>query len=252
MDQQKPTLAKIPILDTGKFKQWQFSIQQYLQHEHYALWEVSKFKDSYKAPANVATTGSASDGTGKKKGRTVTLTTDDMQKRKNDVKERTTLLLSLPDEHKLRFTLAQVEARLAEHRNQELKYYEKIRVLEFKTESSTNCIENLKKELKLIKKEKEGLDSKLAGSQTALKDLDSLLESQRLDKNKEGLGYSAVPPPPAQVYFPPKKDLSWTGILEFKDDIVTNYSRPSPAIESTSDDAQNRNPSEASPSTISP
>nr|GEV94862.1 putative ribonuclease H-like domain-containing protein [Tanacetum cinerariifolium] len=39
-----------------------------------------------------------------KKGRTVTLTTDDIQKRKNDVKARTTLLLSLPDEHQLRFS----------------------------------------------------------------------------------------------------------------------------------------------------
>nr|GFA60341.1 hypothetical protein [Tanacetum cinerariifolium] len=35
---------------------------------------------------------------------TVTLTTDDMKKRKNDVKARTTLLLSLPDEHQLRFS----------------------------------------------------------------------------------------------------------------------------------------------------
>nr|GFB18416.1 hypothetical protein [Tanacetum cinerariifolium] len=52
-------------------------------------------------PGNVATTGSASDGTGKKKGRTITLTTDDMQKRNNDVKAITTLLLSLPDEHQL-------------------------------------------------------------------------------------------------------------------------------------------------------
>nr|GEU57456.1 putative ribonuclease H-like domain-containing protein [Tanacetum cinerariifolium] len=417
MDQQNPTLAKIPILDTRKFEQWQFRIQQYLQHEHYALWELTEFGDSYEAPANVATTGSVSNGTGKKKGRTVTLTTDDMQKRKNDVKARTTLLLSdldimslydlynhlkvyeskvqkkseqnsqniafissakhnsgneevniassstasinvstasanigvleedmeedkskdeclnchkmghftrecrapksqdggrrgnyrqgskveeqapkvlmaingvrwdwsymandeenhaliadeeTPTEFALmaktsvesenmiyhyKLALAQVEARLAEYRNQELKYCEKIRVLEFKTESSTDCIENLKKELELIKKEKEGLDSKLAGFQIASKDIDSLLESQRLDKNKEGLGYSVVPPPPAQVYSPPKKDLSWIGLPEFKDDIVIDYSRPSRAIESTSDDAQNRNPSEASPSTISP
>nr|GFA38601.1 hypothetical protein [Tanacetum cinerariifolium] len=64
--------------------------------------------------------------------------------------------------------------------------------------------------------------------------------------------YSVVPPPHAQVYSPPKKDFSWTGLPEFKDDTVTDYSRPSPTIESTSDDAQNRNPSEASPSTISP
>nr|GEU77970.1 hypothetical protein [Tanacetum cinerariifolium] len=121
-------------------------------------------------------------------------------------------------------------------------------------ESRANCIESLTNELKLIKKEKEGLDSKLAGFQTASKDLDSLLESQRLDKNKEGLGYSAVPPPHAQVYSPSKKDLSWTGLPEFADYTVTDYSRPSPTIECTSDDAQNRNPSvtetKASPSTI--
>nr|GEY84845.1 hypothetical protein [Tanacetum cinerariifolium] len=73
--------------------------------------------------------------------------------------------------------LSQVEARLAEHRNQEVKYYEKIRVLEFKAESRANCIKSLTKELELIKKEKEGLDSKLAGFQTDSKDLDSLLES---------------------------------------------------------------------------
>nr|GEX04955.1 hypothetical protein [Tanacetum cinerariifolium] len=39
----------------------------------------------------------------KKKGRTVAITVEDMHKRKNDVKERTTLLLALPDEHQLRF-----------------------------------------------------------------------------------------------------------------------------------------------------
>nr|GEY67426.1 hypothetical protein [Tanacetum cinerariifolium] len=441
MDQQNPTIAKIPILETGKLKQWQFRIQQYLQHEHYALWEVIEFGDSYEAPKDDVTTASASDGTGKKKGRTVTLTTDDMQKRKNDVKTRTTLLLALHDAHQLRFSkhktaqelwatilktfggneatkktkknllkqlygnfkaegsktleqilasewlmhtivwknmsdldtmslddlynhlkvyesevqkksklnfqnmafissakhnnenekvntasvytastnvftasanigaasisqdtayayiasqssgkkitiqgtdvagfdkskiecfnchkmghfdlkawmaidgvgwdwsymendednhalvadeeapiefslmtktsvesevfdnslcseackkntdslnrLSQVEARLAEHINQEVKYYEKIRVLEFKVESRANCIKSLTKELELIKKEKEGLDSKLAGFQTAFKDLDNLLESQKSDKNKEELGYSDVPP----------------------------------------------------------
>nr|GEU49979.1 putative ribonuclease H-like domain-containing protein [Tanacetum cinerariifolium] len=60
------------------------------------------------------------------------------------------------------------------------------------------------------------------------------IESQRVDKNKEGLGYSVVPPPPAQIYSSSKKDLSWT---------VTDYSRPSPTMESTSGNDQNRNPS---------
>nr|GEX49525.1 putative ribonuclease H-like domain-containing protein [Tanacetum cinerariifolium] len=129
--------------------------------------------------------------------------------------------------------LSQVEARLVEHRNQEVKYCEKIRVLEFKVKARANCIESLTKDLELLKKEKGELETKLTGFQTASKDLDSLLESQRLDKNKEGLGYSAVPPPPAQIYSPPKKDLSWTGLPEFADDTVTDYSRPSPAIETT-------------------
>nr|GEU68059.1 hypothetical protein [Tanacetum cinerariifolium] len=150
--------------------------------------------------------------------------------------------------------LSHVEGRLVEFKNQEIKFCKKIRVLEFNIEGKSNRIEYLTKELENLKNEKEGLESKLTGFQSASKDLDSFLKSQRLDKNLEGLGYSAVPPP-AQVYSPPKKDLSWTGIPEFADDTVIDYSRPSPAKESTSDDAQNRNPSvpeiEASPSTIS-
>nr|GFB53261.1 hypothetical protein [Tanacetum cinerariifolium] len=72
----------------------------------------------------------------------------------------------------------------------------------------------------------------------------------------EGLRYSAIPPPPAQVYSPSKKDISWTGLPEFKDDSLTDYNRPSHAIESTSNNSQNRNlfvtETEASPNTISP
>nr|GEW26588.1 hypothetical protein [Tanacetum cinerariifolium] len=129
-----------------------------------------------------------------------------------------------------KFGLAQVESRLVEHKDREIKYCEKIRGLELEVKFKTNSLECLAKELETLKKENEGLDGKLVGFQTASKDLDSLLESQRLDKNKEGLGYNA-------------------------DDTVTDYSRPAPTVESSPDDAQNRNPSvteEASPSTISP
>nr|GEV20154.1 hypothetical protein [Tanacetum cinerariifolium] len=73
--------------------------------------------------------------------------------------------------------LVQVESRLVEHKDREIKYCEKIRGLEFKTESSDDYIEILKKELETLKKEKEGLDGKLVGFQTASKDLDSLLKS---------------------------------------------------------------------------
>nr|GEU68821.1 putative ribonuclease H-like domain-containing protein [Tanacetum cinerariifolium] len=94
-----------------------------------------------------------------------------------------------------------------------------------------------------LKKEKEGLERKLTGFKSASKDLDNLLESQRFDKNKEGLGYSVVPPPPAQVYSPPKKDMYWTRLLEFADDTITDYTRPSLSVESNPDDLQNNSSS---------
>ncbi|GJX72859.1 ribonuclease H-like domain-containing protein [Tanacetum coccineum] len=97
------TSTKLPILDTGKFEQWKFRIQQYLQHEHYALWEVIEFGDSYKVPPEEPGKAVAGEASTKKKGRIVAITTKDMQKRRNDVKARTTLLLALPDEHQLRF-----------------------------------------------------------------------------------------------------------------------------------------------------
>nr|GEV77447.1 hypothetical protein [Tanacetum cinerariifolium] len=64
--------------------------------------------DSYEAPPEefakdkgIASEVSASI---KKKGRTVAITAENMQKRKNDVKAKTTLLLAFPNEHQLRFS----------------------------------------------------------------------------------------------------------------------------------------------------
>nr|GEV10853.1 integrase, catalytic region, zinc finger, CCHC-type, peptidase aspartic, catalytic [Tanacetum cinerariifolium] len=68
-----------------------------------------------------------------------------------------------------------------------------------------------------IKKEKEGLDRKLTGFASASKDLDTLLGNQRTNKNKEGLGYSDVPP--------------------------LFLLKPSPSIESNTSDLQNSNSS---------
>nr|GEX59151.1 putative ribonuclease H-like domain-containing protein [Tanacetum cinerariifolium] len=122
--------------------------------------------------------------------------------------------------------LSQVEGRLVEFKNQEIKFYEKIKGLKVQLEFKINRIESLTNELELLKKEKGELDTELTGFQTTSKDLDSLLESQRLDKNMEGLGYSVVP------------------LLLLK---------LSPTIKSTSDDVQNKNSfeTEASSSTIS-
>nr|GEX33963.1 hypothetical protein [Tanacetum cinerariifolium] len=240
---------------------------------------VIEFGNSYEAPPEETGTGSASESYDKKKCRTVTITTEDMQKRMNDVKARTTLLLALPDEHQLRFSkyetaqelwgailktfintsigkgevntasiptastqvspasadvaaasishdtideddieemdikwnmallsLSQVEARLIEFKTQEIKLCEKIRGLEFDVKVKNNKIKNLMNELEQVKKEKDGLDSKLTGFESTSKDLDTLLGSQRSDKNKEGLRYSDVPLSPAQVKDKQEKD----------------------------------------------
>nr|GEW72492.1 hypothetical protein [Tanacetum cinerariifolium] len=99
--------------------------------------------------------------------------------------------------------LSQVEARLVEFKNQEIKLCEKIRGLEFVFECKNNRIERLTNKLEELKKEKEGLESKL----------------------------TVLFPPLTQVYSPPKKDMSWTGFPEFVDDTITDYSRPLPSIE---------------------
>nr|GEV82489.1 hypothetical protein [Tanacetum cinerariifolium] len=93
--------------------------------------------------------------------------------------------------------------RLVEFKSQEIKFYEKIRVVEFDLNNKNIKIERLTNELEQAKKEKEDLDSKLTGFQSASKDLDNLLEN----------------------------------------DTITDYSRPSPTIESNSDDLQNNNSS---------
>nr|GEZ10861.1 hypothetical protein [Tanacetum cinerariifolium] len=419
---------------------------------------VIEFGDSYVVPAsttNAETTDKASDGTSKKKGRTVTVTADDMQKRKNDVKERTPLLLSLPDEHQLRFSkyktaqelLAAIlktfggnEATKKTKKNLLKQQYgnfkaEGTETLELtfnrllapewlmhtivwrnRSDLDTISLDDLYNHLKVyeskVQKKSEPnpknmafissakhnrgnedvttasvstastnvsiatinigmasisqdtacayIASQSSGSQIKFEDINQINEddmeemnvkynmallSMRADKfwkktarkisiqgtdvagfdkskvecfnchkmghfareykdprsqdrenhalvaEKEAptefalmantsaeskvfdnslcskdckkntdslnrLGYSAVSPPPAQIYSSSKKDMSWTGLSEFKDDTITDYSRPAPNVESSPNDAQNRNSSvtktEASPSIISP
>nr|GEY72391.1 ribonuclease H-like domain-containing protein [Tanacetum cinerariifolium] len=78
----------------------------------------------------------------------------------------------------LKDSLVQVESRLVEYKEREVKYCEKIRTLEFMNEFNNEYIEILKKKLETLKKEKEGVDGKLAGLLKASKDLDNLIESQ--------------------------------------------------------------------------
>nr|GEW17963.1 hypothetical protein [Tanacetum cinerariifolium] len=336
------------------------------------------------SPRDVATTTStASDGTGKKKGMKVTLTTDDMQKRKNNVKGRITLLLSLPDKHQLRFiqyktaqelwaailktfgaegseTLEQTFNRLQRNKGdldtmslddlyKHLKVYES--EVQKKSEPNSQNMafislakhNNGNKEVNIANGSIASINvstasanievasisqdttcayiaSQSSGSQIKFEDINQIDEddikdmdikwnmallSMRADRfwkktgkkisiqgtdvagfdkskvecfNYHKMGYfarecrapksqdrgrrdnykqgSKVEEQAPKALMATDGDLSWTGLLEFADDTVTDYSRPSPTIESTLDDAQNRNPyvteTEASPTTFSP
>nr|GEW12668.1 hypothetical protein [Tanacetum cinerariifolium] len=68
--------------------------------------------------------GPASESFARKKGRTVAITMKDMQKRRNDVKARTTLLLALLDEHPLRFSKDDLDTMSLDDVYNHLKVYE--------------------------------------------------------------------------------------------------------------------------------
>nr|GFA20240.1 hypothetical protein [Tanacetum cinerariifolium] len=126
------------------------------------------------------------------------------------------------------------------------------------------CSKNCKKNTESLNSKITDLTDKLCDNKNMLfhykadmsqvEDLDSLLESQRLDKNKEGLGYSAVPPSYLSL-FSSQEGFVKLSIGTQTTTIPLSDIKAFTAIESTSNDAQNRNPFvpeiEASPSTIS-
>nr|GFD38885.1 hypothetical protein [Tanacetum cinerariifolium] len=56
-------------------------------------------------------------------------------------------------------------------------------------------IKILTNEVETLKEEKDVLDGKLARLLKSSQDLENIIESQRSDKVKEGVGYNVVPPP---------------------------------------------------------
>nr|GEU72945.1 hypothetical protein [Tanacetum cinerariifolium] len=216
-----------------------------------------------------------------------------MQKRRNDVKARTTLLLALPDEHQLRFSKYETAKELWEailktfgsetleqtfNRLQAIMSHLEFMDVEIEQDDlnqkfltslalewlmytivwrnrydlDTMSLDDVYNHLKVYKlevqKKSESNSQNMdfisssntssgkgevhmasvptASIQVSTASTDVAAASLSHDtvyKNKEGLRYSAVPPPPAQIYSHPKKDLSWTGLLEFVDDTVTDY-----------------------------
>nr|GEX41525.1 ribonuclease H-like domain-containing protein [Tanacetum cinerariifolium] len=236
-----------------------------------------------KPPQEVADTGLVSEGSAKKKGRTVAVTTEDMQKRRNDVKARTTLLLALSDEHQLRFSKYKTaqelwaailktsggnEATKKTKKNQ-LKQHgkEEVNTASFSTASTQVSPASVDIATPIDEDDIEEMDIKwnmallnpifgnnnnhtsymanekenhaLVADKEAPTEFALMAKSSSENKEARGLTRTRTVPPSAQVYSPPKKDMSWTGLPKFADDTITDCSRPSPSIESNSSDLQN-------------
>nr|GFC27194.1 hypothetical protein [Tanacetum cinerariifolium] len=232
--------------------------------------------------------------------------TEDMQKRRNDVKARTTLLLALPDKHQLRFSKYETAQELweailktfevqkkSESNSQKIAFISSSNTSsgngEVHTASvSTACTEvssastdvaaaslshdtvcayiasqsnghfarecraprsqdrGKRESYRQAPKEEEPTPKALMAIDGIRWDWSYMADeeenhaiaaddevptefalmakssSSSENENKEGLRYNVVPPPPAQVYSYPKKDLSWTGLPEFVDDTITD------------------------------
>nr|GEW48516.1 ribonuclease H-like domain-containing protein [Tanacetum cinerariifolium] len=85
--------AKLPVLNPGEFKHWKMRMNQYFLMMDYALWEVIVNGDSPPPRRTV-------DGVEQTYPPT---TAEEKLARKNELKERGTLLMALLNEHQLKF-----------------------------------------------------------------------------------------------------------------------------------------------------
>ncbi|GKA10377.1 hypothetical protein Tco_0689810 [Tanacetum coccineum] len=96
---QSTTTAKLSILKQGEYDMWRLRIEQYFQVQDYALWDVIENGNSFKPEARTTTNADAT-STSQIPG---PVTADEKTQKKNDVKERSMLLIALPNEHLLTF-----------------------------------------------------------------------------------------------------------------------------------------------------
>ncbi|GJZ02954.1 hypothetical protein Tco_0520915 [Tanacetum coccineum] len=96
---QNNSLAKLPLLKQGEYDTWRLRIESYIQLQDYALWEIIEEGNSFKP---VARTTANEDGTSTT---TIPGPVTDEQKilKKNDLKARSILMMTLPSEHLLTF-----------------------------------------------------------------------------------------------------------------------------------------------------
>ncbi|GJV71915.1 ribonuclease H-like domain-containing protein [Tanacetum coccineum] len=114
--------------------------------------------------------------------------------------------------------LESVEEKLEVYKENEIIYLQDIEGLKFEIHIGEMTIRELRKNLDIVQKEKDGIQLNVDKFEHASKSLNKLIECQIVDNCKKGLGYenyNAVPPPYIGNFMPPTPDLSFTGLDEF-------------------------------------
>ncbi|GJY15316.1 hypothetical protein Tco_0385738 [Tanacetum coccineum] len=125
-------------------------------------------------------------------------------------------------------SLESVEEKLEVYKANESIYLQDIKGLKFKIHIGEITIRELRKKLKIVQKEKDGIQLNVDKFEHASKSLNKLIECQIVDNCKKSLGYenyNAVPPPYTENFMPPTPDLSFTGLDEFINEHVFKSSK---------------------------
>ncbi|GKE01844.1 hypothetical protein Tco_1389827 [Tanacetum coccineum] len=122
--------------------------------------------------------------------------------------------------------LTSVEEQLIFYKKNEVMFYDQIAILKRDTSFKYSEINDLKSEIKKLKKEKESNQIKIDKFKNASKSLDKLIGSQIFDNSRKGVGfvsYNAVPPPPTGLFAPSTIDLSNSSLEEFQQPEFEGY-----------------------------
>ena len=92
--------ARPPKLNLNEVEMWRIMIEQYFLVLDYALWEIIMLGDSYKP----GTTSETVEGVTVQKQNTSPVTSEEKLQRKNDLKARSLLLMSLPKDQIIAFS----------------------------------------------------------------------------------------------------------------------------------------------------
>ncbi|GJZ52607.1 hypothetical protein Tco_0607122 [Tanacetum coccineum] len=124
--------------------------------------------------------------------------------------------------------LKSVEEKLKVYKANKSIYSQDIKGLKFEIRIGEITIRELRKNLEIVQKEKDGIQLNVDKFEHASKSLNKLIECQIVDNCKKGLGYensNAVPSPYTGKFMPPTPDLSFTGLDEFVNEPVVENSK---------------------------